>query len=319
MTLRYLRVAGFIPAVFRGARAPGLSTPDVRDLRRRPWPTGILPFHAAWTLGADNVVLTQAAGRVQMNRVLVIAHRGDSKVAPENTLPAFASAVKLGVDFVELDYHHSADGVPVVLHDKELDKRTNAAQLWGGKDIPVASKTLAELRTLDAGSWFAPSYAGTRIPTLDEALDTIGKGALAMIERKAGDAATCVDLLTRKGLLRRVVVHAFDWDYLANCHRLAPGLITGALGEKELTPKRVEAARNAGAQIVGWKNEDLTKEGIDAVHAGGLRAWVWTVDDPARAKKLIDWGIDGLITNAPAKIKEIVATGGGQRAADSRQ
>ncbi|MBI2827423.1 MAG: hypothetical protein HYX69_22335 [Planctomycetia bacterium] len=254
------------------------------------------------------MVLTQAAGRVGMKRVLVIAHRGDSRVAPENTLPAFASAVKLGVDFVELDYHHSADGVPVVLHDKELDKRTNARALWGGEKIPVAAKTLAELRTLDAGSWFAPSYAGTRIPTLEEALEAIYKGgSLVMIERKAGDAATCIDLLKRNGFLGRVVVHAFDWDYLADCHRLAPGLIMGALGEKELTTKRVQEAKQIGAQIIGWKNEDLTKAGIDAVHAGALKAWVWTVDEPARAKELIDWGIDGLITNVPAKIKEVAA------------
>ena len=67
--------------------------------------------------------------------VLVIAHRGDSKVAPENTLPAFASAVKAGADLVELDYLHSADGVPVVFHDGELDRTTNACQLWGGEKI----------------------------------------------------------------------------------------------------------------------------------------------------------------------------------------
>lgn len=269
--------------------------------------TALCIARVAHAQGADNVVLTIAGGKVAAKRVLVIAHRGDSRVAPENTLPAFASAVRVGVDFVELDYHHSADGVPVVFHDRDLDRRTNAVALWGGEKIPLASKTLAELRTLDAGSWFSPQFAGTRLATLDEALDTIQKGSLTLIERKSGDAKTCVDLLNKKGLVGNLVVQAFDWDFLADCRRLSPGLLLGALGEKELTEAKLDQIVATGASVVGWNTEHLTKEGIDAIHRRKLKAWSWTVDDPKRATELIEFGIDGLITNRPDDMKKLVA------------
>ena len=156
-------------------------------------------------VAADAAVST-AVERVGAPRILVIAHRGDSKVAPENTLPAFASAVDAGSDLVELDYLHSADGIPMVFHDKNLDRTTNSRALWGDTEIELSSKTLAELRLLDAGAWFDRRFAGTRILTLDEALDTIQAGAMTLIERKGGDPATCVELIERKGLLDGVVV-----------------------------------------------------------------------------------------------------------------
>jgi glycerophosphoryl diester phosphodiesterase len=262
---------------------------------------------AAEVQGADNVVSTLAAGKVLSHRVIVIAHRGDSKVAPENTLPAFESAVKVGADLVELDYHHSADGVPVVFHDRDLDRHTNAVALWGGQKIPLASKTLAELRTLDAGSWFGPQFTATRLATLDEALDTIQKGSVTLIERKSGDAATCINLLKKKRLDSKTVVQAFDWDFLKECHRLAPGLMLGALGEKEITEARLDEIVATGAQVVGWNSEHLTKQGIEAIHSRKLKAWSWTVDDPRRAAELIGFGLDGLITNQPAEMKKLVA------------
>jgi len=242
-----------------------------------------------------------------MQRVAVIAHRGDSRVAPENTLPAFASAVRLGVDMVELDYLHSADSVPVAFHDETLDRLTDAPARWGGERIPLQSKTLAELKTLDAGRWFAPQFAGTRIPTLSEAIDTILAGSLPLIERKDGDAATFVQLVNQKGCLGRLAVMAFDWDYLAECRRLSPQLTLGALGEKELTARQLDEIVALGASFVGWNNEHLTKPYIDMIHERGLKAWVWTVDDPRRAEQLIDFGINAITSNVPAEIKKVVA------------
>lgn len=251
--------------------------------------------------------LTEIAGVMRMERVAVIAHRGDSRVAPENTLPAFEAAVRLGVNLVELDYLHTADGVPVAFHDETLDRLTDARALWGGEKIPLASKSLAELKTLDAGRWFGSQFAGTRIPTLSEAIDAILAGSLPLIERKAGDAATFVELIERKQCLGRVAVMAFDWDYLAECHRLCPYLTLGALGEKELTSRQLDEIQALGASFVGWNNDYLTKAHIDAIHARGLRAWVWTVDDPQRAEQLIDWGINAITSNVPAVIKDVVA------------
>lgn len=245
--------------------------------------------------------------------VLVIAHRGDSKVAPENTLPAFASAVKAGADLVELDYLHSADGVPVVCHDGELDRTTNACQLWGGTHIRLKTKSLAELRQLDAGSWFNPKFAGTPLPRLDESIDLIQSGSMTLIERKQGDAATCVKLLTDKQLADDVVVQAFDWDYLTDCHKLAPGLVLGALGTNELTPSRLDEIAQTGAAAVGWNDKFTSGESIKAIHDRGWKAWVYTVDDPARALQLVQAGADGIITNRPAEIRKAIESASASR------
>ncbi|MEX0677070.1 MAG: glycerophosphodiester phosphodiesterase family protein [Pirellulales bacterium] len=255
---------------------------------------------------AENAPTSPARRRVATTGVLVIAHRGDSNVAPENTLPAFASAVKAGADLVELDYFHSSDGVPVVFHDDCLDRTTNACRLWGGTEIKLHTKKLAELRRLDAGRWFDAKFAGTPIPTLAESLEVIQAGSMTLIERKDGDPATCVALLKQKKLLDQVVVQAFDWEFLAGCRRLAPELVLGALGGKELTGKRLDEIAKTGATVIGWQDKYVDDAVIAAIHGRGWKAWVWTVDDPHRARQLVQAGIDGIITNSPAEIRKVV-------------
>ena len=249
---------------------------------------------------AETAALATAAGRVAAPSILVIAHRGDSKVAPENTLPAFASAVTAGADLVELDYLHSADGIPVVCHDDDLDRTTDACARWGGTKIMLASKSLAELQTLDAGKWFDKKFAGTRLPTLDEALDTIQAGSMTLIERKEGDPSTCVELLKRKKLHDRVVVQSFDWDYLEGCHKLDKNLVIAALGHKEFTAQKLDQIARTGARIVAWEAKHTNASTIGAIHAKGYKAWVWTVDEPEQVKELVRAKIDGIITNRPA-------------------
>ncbi|MCH8045707.1 MAG: glycerophosphodiester phosphodiesterase [Planctomycetes bacterium] len=256
---------------------------------------------------AERETQTPAEKLTTSRRVLIIAHRGDSKAAPENTLPAFRSALQAGADLVELDYYHSSDGVPVVFHDKELDRTTDAVRRWGGEKIPLTSKSLAELRKLDAGSWFDAKFAGTRIPTLARSIEVIQAGSVTLVERKGGDAKTCVALLEKHRWTERLVVQAFDWDYLADCHRLAPKLVLGALGSKEITAARLDQIENCGASVVGWNYQDLRKSDVVEIHRRGLRVWVYTVDDLKVAQRLIDLGVDGLITNVPGKMRKLVA------------
>jgi glycerophosphoryl diester phosphodiesterase len=258
---------------------------------------------AAW---GDPLPATPVGRRLGQDRVLVIAHRGDSKSAPENTLPAFESAVRVGCDLVELDYVHTADGVPIVIHDDTLDRTTDANEKWGEKKIRVDSKNLADLAELDAGSWFDPKFAGTRLPTLEASIDTIQKGSVTLIERKQGDARTCVDLLERKEIVQDVVVQAFDWKFLADCRALRKDLVLGALGSGKLTPEKIDEIKATGAQAVGWQFLALREKEIQMLHEAGFKVWAWTVDDEKAAERLIDWGIDGLISNVPAKIKGIV-------------
>ncbi len=251
---------------------------------------------------------TPASRLVAQSRVLVIAHRGGAgHQAPENTLPAFRLGVQARADLVELDYHHSSDGVPIVMHGKTLDRTTNATRLWGKTDSPVESHSFAELRKLDAGSWFSSQYAGVKIPTLAEALDAIGPNSTTLIERKAGDPATCIKLLTDKRLLDHVVVQAFDWQYLAECHKLAPALTLGGLGRDEFTEKKLDQFAPCGLSFVGWLQETLDRRAIAAIHNRGWKAWTFTVNDPRRAAELAGSGINGIITDQPEAIRSVLA------------
>lgn len=243
--------------------------------------------------------------RCDQGRPLVIAHRGASGVAPENTLAAFRAALAMGVDGVELDYRHSADGVPVVIHDATLDRTTNAASMWPRRARAIADCSRNELASLDAGSWFDPAhtFADEPLPTLEAALDLIcGAGRIAVIERKAGDAATLVTLLDSKQLVRAVVVMAFDWSFLVDCYRLEPTLRLVALGEGPIDSTVLQCAARARASILGWNQTDLTAKEIAAIHAAGMAAWTWTVDDPNRIEQLIGDGIDAITSNFPDRV-----------------
>jgi glycerophosphoryl diester phosphodiesterase len=254
-----------------------------------------------------------------LQRPLVIAHRGYSHSAPENTLPSFKLAKTTGADLVELDYHHTKDGVLIVIHDGELDRTTDAVAQWGGKKIRVADKTLAELRTLDAGQWFDAKYTGTRLPTLTEALDLIQDGNVTLIERKAGEAATCVKLLRDRQLINHVVVQSFDWKYLQDFHQQEPRQILAALGppgsrggkkledtEKILSADWIEKVRQTGARVVVW-NRQITRKSVTCAHQQGMRVWVYTIDDPVLAQTLRELGADGIISNDPSTIQRTVA------------
>lgn len=244
-------------------------------------------------------------------RPLIIAHRGYMQFAPENTLPAFKLAIEAGADLVELDYYHSKDGVPIVFHDSTLDRTTDAVKRWGGQKIRVDSKTAVEIQSLDAGSWFDVKYAGTRMPLLTEALDAIqGAGGVTLIERKQGDAATCVKILREKQLVNRVVVQSFDWQYLKDFNKLEPRQVLGALGPPGTLadgskpgdrPKPLDAAwlddlMKTGAKLAVW-NDQVSAEAVKEAHNRGLKVWVYTINDPAAANKLLDMGVDGIITN----------------------
>src|SRR6478672_10933751 len=173
------------------------------------------------TFAADS---TRAQTLINGSKVLIIAHRGNSSVAPENTLPAFQSAIDAKADLVELDYYHAADGVPVVIHDEILDRTTNSEDVFGKPKLVVGSYSSPDLRKLDAGTWFDEKFINVRIPTLVESLDLIQSGSITLVERKQGDAETVVRLLKEKNLLDKVVVQGFDWEYVARCRELAPNL-----------------------------------------------------------------------------------------------
>lgn len=237
---------------------------------------------------------------------IVIAHRGDSKTHPENTLPAFRSAIEAKADMIELDYYHSRDWIPFTFHDSTLDRTTNITQNHGLTKVPTGSLPWADLKTLDAGLWKNEKFQGTKIPTLLESLDTIQRGSVTLIERKKGDAKTAVALLQKHKLVADVVVQAFDWDYLETCHKLCPDLILGALGGGEFKESDISKIKLTGARVVGWSYKDVTPKMIEVVHAQGWKLWVYTVNDSAEALKLVTSGVDGIITDTPRQIRGVL-------------
>lgn len=252
-------------------------------------------------------------------RPLVIGHRGYPTVAPENTLPSFQRAIAAGADLVELDYHHSQEGALVVLHDATLDRTTDATNRWEGRGIKVADRTLAELRELQAGQWFHPAFPATTLPTLGEALEVIQEGSVTLIERKAGDAEACVKLLRERHLINRVVVQAFDWDYLRDFHAREPEQVLGALGppsllhgrsltnaEKALSVAWLNEIKATGAGVAVW-NRQVDAAAVSAAHQRGLKVWVYTINEEGVARALLRMGVDGIITDNPPVVWKALA------------
>ena len=221
---------------------------------------------------------------------------------------------------VELDCRPSRDGALLVIHDDELDRTTDAIRRWGGQHIRVDSKTAAEIQSLDAGSWFDPKFAGAKVPLLSEALDVIQTRGITLIEHKAGDAAACARLLRGQRLINDVVVLAFDWSCLRAFHELEPKLVLGALGppgwlsdggkpsrfSRKLSAAHLDELQKTGASVVVW-NRQVTWQTVRLAHERGLKVWIYTINEPALANRLLDLGVDGLISNHPALIRKTLA------------
>lgn len=249
--------------------------------------------------GGPNLELTPDLVVDSSYKVKVIAHRGDSRHAPENTIPAFRLAIDLKVDLIELDYFESVDGIPIVIHDKTLDRTTNAAKVLGRSGLRVDAVKSTELQKLDAGSWFDAKFTGTKLASLDEALDLIQSKSMTLIEHKGGEAKTCIELLRQKGMIRDVVVQSFDWEFVAQCHQLEPTLSLAALCKTSFSEAKLDEIEKTGAKIAVWKESYLGKKQIATIHGRGMQAWVYTVNNPKRSYDLIQAGIDGIITDAP--------------------
>jgi glycerophosphoryl diester phosphodiesterase len=237
---------------------------------------------------------------------VVVAHRGASAVAPENTLAAFRTAIATGARAAECDVRLSADGAVVVMHDATLDRTTDGTG-------PVAERTLAELRTLDAGVWRGPAFAGEPIPELGELLALVAGRLTLFVELKDGD-----DLEPRVAAVLAshthhddVVVISFDADRLARAKVLLPTVPTMLLGRRRARHAPlalVETAVAVHAAAVGVEHEGIDDQFIAAAHAAGLGVYAWTVNDGEGARRLATLGVDGVITDHPDRITAALTT-----------
>jgi len=241
---------------------------------------------------------------------LIIAHRGWSAKAPENTLAAFRSAMEFGVDGLELDVHQSKDGHIVICHDERLERTTD------GKGL-IADHTLDELKRLDAGSWFDAAYAGEKLPTLEElfrAIHALGWRGLINIELKTsvqrypGIESKVAELVREFDLVDQVLISSFNHDSLVESRRVAPELPTAALYSKAF-PEPWNYARSLGCAALHPAHPAVTAELVAGTHVAALTVNAWTVDDPDLARSLAETGVDGIITNAPDRIREALFPG----------
>lgn len=245
---------------------------------------------------------------VPRDRPLVVAHRGASAEAPENTLAAFHLAWQQGADAVEGDFYLTGDGAIVCIHDPTT-KRT------AGVELPVARSTLQELQRLDVGRWKGSPFAGQRIPTLEQVLQTVPAGGRVFLELKCGpEIVPPLHAALDAGPLRpwQTVLMSFNAAVVALAKRLMPQRTVLWLAEftcrgaQVLFPTAgtlVALLAALGADGVGCENHPaLDAPLVDAVRQAGKEFHVWTVNDPQRAATLAGWGVHSLTTDEPARI-----------------
>jgi glycerophosphoryl diester phosphodiesterase len=235
----------------------------------------------------------------------VIAHRGFSSQAPENTLVAIEKAIEIGADMVEIDVTVTSDGEVILLHDETLDRTTT------GTGLPT-DRTLTEIRQLDAGSWFAPEYAGEPIPTLAEALETVKDRILINIEIKSeavehGVVPEVAALIVEHGMLDQVVVSSFSPEALRLMKITDPTVITASLFNKDLHTGRdpLEIVLEVGSRGFNISSKRVTPEMVDRCHMHGIPVAVYTVNDEAELLRLMEIGVDAVFTDHPDTMLEL--------------
>ncbi|MFI8437021.1 glycerophosphodiester phosphodiesterase [Streptomyces sp. NPDC079020] len=214
---------------------------------------------------------------------LTIGHRGVMGVEPENTLRSFVRAEQAGMDAIELDLHLSKDGALAVMHDADVDRTTDGTG-------PIAGKTLAELRELDAG-------LGERVPVFEEVLDTVGSPLQAEI-KDAAAARALAGVMVRRGLAGRVEVSSFHDGAVAEIARLVPGVRTVLIASR-WGGDVVERARAVGAATLALNIRRLTLEVVEEAHREGLKVIGWVVNTQDHLRLVRALGLDGATTDFP--------------------
>lgn len=239
---------------------------------------------------------------------LVIAHRGASREAPENTMAAYRLALELGATAVETDVHTTLDGEVLVIHDPTTERTTGVPRV-------VAETTAAELRTLDGGSWKGAAYAGERLPLLGELLDLVRGRAVLCLELKSGKELVprVVELIDQRAMRGDIVLFSFDAALLSEGKAAMPDVPALLLAKPSgqppsYGPAHVEEAVALGADLVGFAHRALPREAVEEAHRRGLPVFSWTVNTPDDARRLRDWGVDGLITDDPAMVVAALAS-----------
>jgi glycerophosphoryl diester phosphodiesterase len=239
-------------------------------------------------------------------RTRVIAHRGFSGAAPENTLASVRAAIEVQADMVEIDVTLTADGRIVVIHDSTLDRTTSGSG-------EVSQFTLAELQQLDAGSWFDARFAGERIPTLEEVFTEVDGRILLNVEIKSeavsrGVVDKVASAIRETGMIDQVVISSFSPTALEEMHSLAPKIRTAVLYNTDFHQGRdaVEIVTGLGASVFNIKRQRLTRKMSRRCREHGIPVGIYTVNEPRRMRRLVNKGISAIFTDHPDRLLEIL-------------
>jgi len=234
--------------------------------------------------------------------LLTIAHRGASGYAPENTFAAFRKAIAMGAGFIETDLQLSRDARFVAIHDATVNRTTNGQGA-------VHDLTLAELRRLDAGSWFGSEFAGERIPTLEEVLEFAKKHDVVFyLELKPsgswGGEHALISALRESSEIARTVVISFDPMILAGVRKIEPTLMTGLLFEGKIVGP-LEKAIEIGARQLVVRGDLVTPRLLKEARERDLQVVCWTVNHPGHMRLLAEAGVDGIISDYPDRLLDL--------------
>jgi len=237
----------------------------------------------------------------------VVAHRGASGHAPENTLAAFRRAVELGAQFIETDLQITRDARVVAIHDLTLDRTTDGQG-------PVYQQTLKEIRALDAGKWFASnpreSFTGERIPTLKEIFQfAVERDVNFYLELKSGAnwgvEHAVVAALREFNAIARVVILSFDTFTLDSVYQLDETIMTGFLCEIP-SNDLVERSVQVGARQLAPRGDLVTPALVKKAHNAGLQVVTWTINEPEQMRRLIEAEVDGIMTDYPDRLVQVL-------------
>ena len=235
--------------------------------------------------------------------MLAIAHRGASGYAPENTLAAFRRAVAQGVTFIETDLHLTRDAHFVAVHDETIDRTTNGQGA-------VHQMTLAELRRLDAGSWFASEFMSERLPTLEEILDFAKKNDVVFyLELKPngfwGGEHALISALRAANEIARSVIISFDPAILASLRKIEPTLMTGLLYDGS-ADKPFDRALEIGVRQLVIRGDLVSPNLLQQARKQDLQVVCWTVNSLAHMRMLVAAGVDGIMTDYPDRLLTVL-------------
>jgi glycerophosphoryl diester phosphodiesterase len=247
--------------------------------------------------------------------IVVCGHRGASGHAPENTLAAFRLAREMGASWIEFDVQLSADGIPIILHDDTLERTTDL-----GRPLRPTQLTLAELKALDAGSWFSPQFANERLPTLDEVLEEFGETLGLNIEIKSepgleadnGIERKIAEAVRRYNLQDKVLISSFDPSRLMTLHAFDPELRLGALYTDRTAEYIPDFDPFALAQLfeavaLHPPHRLVNSSLVARAHEKGMTVNTWTANETTDMRRLIGLGVNMIITNYPDRLAALVA------------